>query len=179
MLKFKDLMERINETRLEVEGLSEDSTSVRQVKDPVHKQAAKLNIVKRGEKDQPQSSQTKFNHKSLGAKENSAEIHTGGSSHRGHKSEHIVNHILKKAGGTEPSNHDDHKQTIGKFNYHVKKSANGGHAIHITHATHQEEVEQTDEALKGSQHKIDANKNGKVDGHDFKILRNAKKARYQ
>lgn len=42
-----------------------------------------------------------------------------------------------------------------------------------------EEVEQTDEALKGKQHKIDANKNGKVDGHDFKILRNAKKARYQ
>jgi hypothetical protein len=42
-----------------------------------------------------------------------------------------------------------------------------------------EEVEQTDEALKGGQHKIDANKNGKVDGHDFKILRNAKKARYQ
>jgi len=35
------------------------------------------------------------------------------------------------------------------------------------------------EALKGSQHKIDANKNGKVDGHDFKILRNQKKARYQ
>jgi len=35
------------------------------------------------------------------------------------------------------------------------------------------------EALKGDQHKIDANKNGKVDGHDFKILRNAKKARYQ
>jgi len=42
-----------------------------------------------------------------------------------------------------------------------------------------EEIEQTDEALKGNQHKIDANKNGKVDGHDFKILRNAKKARYQ
>ena len=42
-----------------------------------------------------------------------------------------------------------------------------------------EDVEQTDEELKGSQHKIDANKNGKIDGHDFKILRNAKKARYQ
>jgi hypothetical protein len=42
-----------------------------------------------------------------------------------------------------------------------------------------EDAEQTDEALKGNQHKIDANKNGKVDGHDFKILRNAKKARYQ
>ena len=35
------------------------------------------------------------------------------------------------------------------------------------------------EELKGNQHKIDANKNGKVDGHDFKILRNQKKARYQ
>jgi hypothetical protein len=42
-----------------------------------------------------------------------------------------------------------------------------------------EDAEQTNEALKGNQHKIDANKNGKVDGHDFKILRNAKKARYQ
>jgi hypothetical protein len=42
-----------------------------------------------------------------------------------------------------------------------------------------EDVEQTDEALKGNQHKIDANKNGKIDGHDFKVLRNAKKARYQ
>ena len=42
-----------------------------------------------------------------------------------------------------------------------------------------EDVEQTDEELKGNQHKIDANKNGKIDGHDFKILRNAKKARYQ
>jgi len=42
-----------------------------------------------------------------------------------------------------------------------------------------EDAEQTYEELKGDQHKIDANKNGKVDGHDFKILRNAKKARYQ
>ena len=38
-----------------------------------------------------------------------------------------------------------------------------------------EEVEQTDEELKGDQHKIDANKNGKVDGHDFKLLRAKKK----
>lgn len=28
-----------------------------------------------------------------------------------------------------------------------------------------------DEALKGDQHKIDANKNGKIDKHDFKILK--------
>lgn len=31
-----------------------------------------------------------------------------------------------------------------------------------------------DEELKGSQHKIDANKNGKIDAHDFKLLRGKK-----
>lgn len=31
------------------------------------------------------------------------------------------------------------------------------------------------EELKGNQHKIDANKNGKVDAHDFKLLRGKKK----
>ena len=30
------------------------------------------------------------------------------------------------------------------------------------------------EELKGDQHKIDANKNGKIDGHDFKLLRGKK-----
>ena len=33
---------------------------------------------------------------------------------------------------------------------------------------------QVDEALVGNQHKIDANKNGKVDAHDFKLLRGKK-----
>jgi len=32
-----------------------------------------------------------------------------------------------------------------------------------------------DEALKGNQHKIDANKNNKIDAHDFKLLRSKKK----
>ena len=32
------------------------------------------------------------------------------------------------------------------------------------------------EELKGDQHKIDANKNGKIDSHDFKLLRGKKKA---
>jgi len=36
------------------------------------------------------------------------------------------------------------------------------------------EAEEVDEALKGNQHKIDANKNGKVDAHDFKLLRKKK-----
>lgn len=35
--------------------------------------------------------------------------------------------------------------------------------------------EVTNEALKGNQHKIDANKNGKIDAHDFKLLRGKKK----
>ena len=38
-----------------------------------------------------------------------------------------------------------------------------------------EETEVTNEALKGNQHKIDANKNGKIDAHDFKMLRGKKK----
>jgi hypothetical protein len=37
-------------------------------------------------------------------------------------------------------------------------------------AVKKEEVEITSEALKGNQHKIDANKNGKIDAHDFKLL---------
>jgi hypothetical protein len=34
-----------------------------------------------------------------------------------------------------------------------------------------------DEELKGKQHKIDANKNGKVDAHDFKLLRAKKEVK--
>ena len=37
------------------------------------------------------------------------------------------------------------------------------------------EDEEVYEELKGNQHKIDANKNGKVDAHDFKLLRSKKK----
>ena len=37
------------------------------------------------------------------------------------------------------------------------------------------EDEEVYEELKGNQHKIDANKNGKIDGHDFKLLRKKKK----
>ena len=36
------------------------------------------------------------------------------------------------------------------------------------------ESEEVDEALQGNQHKIDANKNGKVDAHDFKLIRGKK-----
>jgi hypothetical protein len=39
------------------------------------------------------------------------------------------------------------------------------------------EEEQVDEALVGNQHKIDMNKNNKIDAHDFHLLRKIKKAR--
>ena len=42
-----------------------------------------------------------------------------------------------------------------------------------------EEDEEIEEELSGNQHKIDANKNGKIDAHDFKLLRKIKKARGQ
>lgn len=40
-----------------------------------------------------------------------------------------------------------------------------------------EEVEEMEEALVGNQHKIDVNKNNKIDAHDFKLLQKIKKAR--
>jgi hypothetical protein len=40
-----------------------------------------------------------------------------------------------------------------------------------------EEVEEVEEALVGNQHKIDMNKNNKIDAHDFQLLQKIKKAR--
>ena len=37
--------------------------------------------------------------------------------------------------------------------------------------------EEVEEELTGNQHKIDANKNGKIDAQDFKMLKKIKKAR--
>lgn len=99
--------------------------------------------------------------------------HTGVETRHSHE---VVNAHLKNAGGEHGHSReelDNHHQKINGVNWKVKGKSQS-HEIHLS-----EEVEQTHEALKGNQHKIDANKNGKVDGHDFKILRNAKKARYQ
>jgi len=49
----------------------------------------------------------------------------------------------------------------GKSHTHSKKMA--------------EDAETVDEALVGNQHKIDANKNNKIDAHDFQLLRGKKK----
>ena len=65
-------------------------------------------------------------------------------------------------------------QSFGKMNKDMKSTARALKTIEKSKKAN-EEVEQTDEELKGDQHKIDANKNGKVDGHDFKLLRGKKK----
>jgi hypothetical protein len=39
----------------------------------------------------------------------------------------------------------------------------------------QQEPKMLEEELVGNQHKIDANKNNKIDAHDFKLLRKKKK----
>jgi hypothetical protein len=65
-------------------------------------------------------------------------------------------------------------QSFRKMNNDVKSSMRALRTIEKAKKAN-EEIEQTDEELKGNQHKIDANKNGKVDGHDFKLLRSKKK----
>lgn len=45
----------------------------------------------------------------------------------------------------------------------------------VRQVVEQKEPEMLNEALKGDQHKIDANKNKKIDAHDFKLLRARKK----
>jgi hypothetical protein len=69
-------------------------------------------------------------------------------------------------------------QSFRKMNNDVKSSMRALRTIEKAKKAN-EEVEQTDEELKGNQHKIDANKNGKVDGHDFKLLRGKKKVEEQ
>ena len=50
----------------------------------------------------------------------------------------------------------------------VKRSTGIGAA---QNRLNKEDIEQVDEELKGNQHKIDKNKNNKIDAHDFKLLR--------
>lgn len=57
------------------------------------------------------------------------------------------------------------------YNDKVTKSV----ADAVRQVVEQREPEMLNEALKGNQHKIDANKNKKIDAHDFKLLRAGKK----
>jgi hypothetical protein len=147
MLKFKDLMERINETRSlnleEVEGLEELSKKTL------------ANYTQSASRDMAHTARKHSDAQNAAAAHNDA---------------------MKKA--KKKNNYDSPAHQQGeKLGKRWMNRAKG--IEKATNKLAKEEVEQTDEALKGNQHKIDANKNGKVDGHDFKILRNAKKARYQ
>ena len=185
MLKFKDLMERINETRSlnleEVEGLDELST------DALRKYRAKAKDDAYDAADVDDD--RRLRKRSMGSWDAGKKILKRGDKLRAEEVEQIdelskatMGSYIKKA--IPDAEHKEYwgradRPTKGQRQY-LKSAKNRRRGINkaIDKLT-KEDAEQTDEALKGNQHKIDANKNGKVDGHDFKILRNAKKARYQ
>jgi len=83
-----------------------------------------------------------------------------------------------KVGDTVSPNYGPNKGKKTKVTrVHPNKSVDTEDGYHspgaYDHHTN-EEVEVTNEALKGNQHKIDANKNGKIDAQDFKMLRKKK-----
>ena len=59
--------------------------------------------------------------------------------------------------------------------YQIAKDKQGNNRGHFDHGTKSGRLkEEVDEALKGNQHKIDANKNNKIDAEDFKLLKKKK-----
>ena len=82
-----------------------------------------------------------------------------------------------KVGDTVSPNYGPNKGKKTKVTrVHPNKSVDTEHGYHSPGAyDHHANEEVTNEALKGNQHKIDANKNGKIDAHDFKLLRGKKK----
>jgi hypothetical protein len=195
MLKFKDLMERINETRsLNLEEVEELDELSKETKASYMKKAG-AEIDKHWDKSKTDARSA---YKYYGRKNTMKKIANEEVEELDELSQDKLMQYRKsarkqgtgiqdkmKVGGGDWSKDGKDTKTLKKrmsgYQMAGRKvnpglAANAGKAPRVA-AT--EEVEQTDEALKGSQHKIDANKNGKVDGHDFKILRNAKKARYQ
>jgi hypothetical protein len=80
---------------------------------------------------------------------------------------HIVKYAMKspKTGGKIYAAHYDSKEDAEKFLHSIKKDGGNGIISSV-----KEEVELA-EKLIGKQHKLDKNKNGKLDKHDFKLLR--------
>lgn len=81
-----------------------------------------------------------------------------------------------KVGDTVSPNYGPNKGKKTKVTrVHPNKSVDTESGYHSPGAyDHHANEEVTNEALKGGQHKIDANKNGKIDAHDFKLLRGRK-----
>jgi hypothetical protein len=94
-----------------------------------------------------------------------------------------VNRALDKMYGEEVEQTDEgyHVMRNGQsISYHqdkesADKRASASNMRGGSNATVVKDERGVKEELKGDQHKIDANKNGKVDGHDFKLLRAKKK----
>ena len=83
----------------------------------------------------------------------------------------MINEVLSKDASAGAWIHDfvhsDNPKFAGKSKAKRKEMALGAYYA----KQRNEEVETVDEALKGDQHKIDKNKNKKIDAEDFKLLR--------
>jgi len=84
-----------------------------------------------------------------------------------------VMEVMKKdkKEGSVPRNSEEEK--LAAFHGDPKRITHGD--VLKARGVTKEEVDEVDEALVGNQHKIDANKNNKIDAHDFKLLRAKKK----
>jgi hypothetical protein len=156
MLKFKDLMERINETRSlnleEVESI--DELSVDTLRN--YRAKAKDDAYDAADVDDDR----RLRKRSMGSWKSGEKILKKGAPLRKEEVDLDEGRMKDLAMDMESLSHADFKKKHKRTKQEMQDSLKS-------------------EELTGSQHKIDANKNGKVDGHDFKILRNAKKARYQ
>jgi hypothetical protein len=166
MLKFKDLMERINETR---------SLNLEEVEtiDELSRETVRTYYNKSIAQGKPIADKMKMgggDHSSDGSDTKTLKKRAAG-----------VTMALKRRRG-EVKMSEDTDLEEGRMKDLAMDMESLSHAdFKKKHKRSKQEMQSSlkSEALKGDQHKIDANKNGKVDGHDFKILRNAKKARYQ
>ena len=66
-------------------------------------------------------------------------------------------------------------QRVETSNLKIVEGKSHSHSKKMAEEEEGEEKETVKEALSGNQHKIDANKNNKIDAHDFKLLRAKKK----
>ena len=192
MLKFKDLMERINETRSlyleEAEELEELSTEkLLAYRKKAREADTNKHHVYADEADKKIKKKTGVYNPNL-LQRAKAKLRNEEADQIDELSVNTVRSYYNKAGEQGKKISDKMKMGGGDWSKDgsdtktLKKRAAGRNMAMKRRSGEvkmSEDAEQTDEALKGNQHKIDANKNGKVDGHDFKILRNAKKARYQ
>ncbi len=171
MLKFKDLMERLNVAKAKMGDVIKDfqDSDAPQFKGKSMEKRRQMAIAAKLEADRGVKEEV----------EELEELSTATLQGYRKKARAQGNAIVDKMkmGGGDWSKDQKDTQTLRKRSKGANMS--GKQLVKRGESLKTEEIEQTDEELKGNQHKIDANKNGKVDSNDFKILRNAKKARYQ